>query len=284
MSADFGLIGHPLGHSLSPFIHRRLFALRGIFAEYTLLDLPPEEFDSRLAKILPALRGANVTVPYKQRIIPLCDRLEGKAALYRTVNTLMIAHGQTVGYNTDADGFLKALQSAGLTLSGRVLIVGCGGVGTMFACEAAAAGCEVILTDAGAPQKAIELQNRLGELFPQSRCRVAEDPPREPVDLLINASPVGMYPHVDACPVSDEVIAQSKAVFDAVYNPQKTLLLQKAEAFGASGVGGMAMLVWQAAQAQTLWLNVRFSEEEIAALTRDCTEQVRTFSSGHTAP
>ncbi len=277
LSPRFGLIGHPLAHSLSPFIHRRLFALQGLREDYALFDLPEPELAGRLKELLPTLSGANVTVPYKKTVIPLCDRLEGKASLYRTVNCLAVTREGTVGYNTDAEGFLLSLQGAGLSLSGKVLILGCGGVGTMFACEAALAGCEITLFDALSPEKAVSLCGQVASLAPEASCRAAGSVPAERFDLLINASPVGMYPHISGCPVDDGVISRCSACFDAVYNPSPTVLLQKAEALGIPAVGGEAMLVWQAAAAQSVWLGARFDRRDIDAVIGECREQLASF-------
>ena len=138
------VIGHPLGHSMSPFIHRRLFALQGREEDYGSVDIPPEELAGRLAGMLETFRGLNVTIPHKQAVIPCLRRLEGRAALYRSVNTIAVTPEGAVGYNTDADGFLCALKGAGVALRGRAALLGCGGVGRTFACEAALAGCAVV--------------------------------------------------------------------------------------------------------------------------------------------
>lgn len=109
MPLHYGLIGHPLGHSLSPFIHRRLFALQGREGSYTLQDLEPSRLKEELPALLEQMAGLNVTIPYKQEVLPFLDTLEGRAALYRSVNTIAVTGNQGrpvyTGYNTDADGF-----------------------------------------------------------------------------------------------------------------------------------------------------------------------------------
>ena len=141
---SYFVIGHPLGHSMSPFIHSRLFALSGRPAAYEARDIPPEQLSAALREMLPQVQGLNVTIPHKQAVIPLLDRLEGRAKLYRSVNTIAVTESGAVGYNTDADGFLCALKAGGVSLAGRVALLGCGGVGRTFACEAALAGCRLI--------------------------------------------------------------------------------------------------------------------------------------------
>ncbi len=274
MSSSYCLIGHPLGHSLSPYIHRRLFTLSGRKATYDLQDMAPAELATAFPDLLKRIGGCNVTIPYKQQVLPFLDRLEGKAALYETVNTVAVTDNGIVGYNTDADGFLCALKDADIPLCGRVCLLGAGGAGTVLAFEAALAGCEVVVFDPFAPASAERLCERLRAAAPEAVCKAVTDFPAGNFDLLINASPVGMYPKTDACPAPDSLIARSSAVFDVIYNPQKTQLLQKAEANGAKTAGGMAMLVWQAAIAQGYWFGDRFNTADIAAVIDGCYDEL----------
>ena len=273
MSSPLCLIGHPLGHSLSPFIHTRLFALAGRDGTYTLCDIAPDNFGYEIPAVLRAVGGCNVTIPYKQAIVPFLDRVEGKAALYQTVNTVAVTADGVIGYNTDADGFLCALREADILLSGRVLVLGAGGAGTVIGFEAASAGCEVLLYNR-THKTAETLCNHIRNTVPDADCTAVDKFPDGTIDLLINTTSVGMYPHTDACPVPDEVIARCKAVFDVIYNPRQTVLLQKAEANGAKTAGGMAMLVWQAAIAHQHWFGTAFDPADIARLIDDCYDEL----------
>ena len=245
------VIGHPLGHSMSPFIHRRLFALQGREEDYGSVDIPPEELAGRLAGMLETVRGLNVTIPHKQAVIPCLRRLEGRAALYRSVNTIAVTPEGAVG--------------------GRAALLGCGGVGRTFACEAALAGCAVVNAVRDADREAAAaLKEYVLALSPKTDYAIVSLDnlaAQGDFDLLINATPVGMYPHADASPLEGEAVKRCAAVFDAVYNPRRTRLLELAEAAGARTVGGMPMLVWQAAAAHTVWYGASFREEDIQALT-----------------
>lgn len=274
MSALYNLIGHPLGHSLSPFIHEHLFALSAQDAQYALQDLSPDRFETEAAALLPTLAGGNVTIPYKQRIVPLLDRLEGKAALYRTVNTFKVTAEETVGYNTDADGFLAAMREAGVALQGQVALLGSGGAATVFACEAALAGCDVTVYRPLDVPSAEALCDRVNGLAGRTACKVSDAFPEGTVDLLLNATPVGMYPHTDACPIDKALASRCAAVFDAIYNPRRTRLLETAAANGATAVGGMAMLVWQAAIAHSHWYGAQFPSDKIEALIAACYDEL----------
>lgn len=276
----YALIGHPLGHSMSPFIHSRLFALQGLGegkTAYTIRDIEPAALQDELPRLLETVAGLNVTIPYKQAVIPYLDRLEGRGALYRSVNTIAVTSREKVGYNTDAEGFLSALKAGGAALQGRVLLLGCGGVGRTFACEAALAGCEII--NAVRPsglEKAHALKQYVQQLAPQTAYTVttlenlaAEVNRAGRIDLLINATPVGMFPKADAIPVSPAVLTRTAAVFDAIYNPRETKLLAAARAQGAVTIDGMPMLVWQAVLAHTLWYGASFRDGDILQLVED---------------
>ena len=267
-NAPFFVIGHPLGHSMSPFIHIRLFAAQGITARYTARDIAPDRLEAELPDLLETAGGLNVTIPYKQAVIPFLDGLRGRAELYRSVNTVAITDEGCFSYNTDAEGFLAALEGGGVALKGRVALLGCGGVGRTFACEAALAGCTIVngVRESDLPQAA-ELEAYVRRLAPEVAYEITTlDRLQGDFDLLINATPVGMYPHADAMPVEKAVLDRTAAVFDAVYNPGVTALLACAAACGAKTVGGMPMLVWQAAIAHRIWYKAEFSAGDMAAL------------------
>ena len=268
---SYFVIGPPLGHSMSPVLHSRLFALSGRPAAYEARDIPPEQLSAALREMLPQVQGLNVTIPHKQAVIPLLDRLEGRAKLYRSVNTIAVTESGAVGYNTDADGFLCALKAGGVSLAGRVALLGCGGVGRTFACEAALAGCRLI--NAVRPEDfeaSRALKDYVLSLVPGAAFETVElSRLSGDFDLLINATPVGMYPRCDASPVDPGVLARCAAVFDAVYNPEETRLLSAARAAGARTVGGMPMLVWQAAVAHTCWYGADFQAEAVASIIAD---------------
>lgn len=269
----YTLIGCPLGHSMSPFIHERLFRLAGQEASYTLTEIPADKLPDSV-EMLRTLCGFNITIPYKTDIIPYLSGLDETAQRYQSVNTVAVgADGSLFGYNTDCSGFL---HSVGEIPSGsRVLLIGCGGVGRMMATECWLHGVTLTIVErdlARANALAAELQTRFPETG--STVRVLEAAPEEEFDLLMNATPVGMYPKTDACPVPDAVIARSGRVFDVIYNPTETQLIRKAKALGKEAVGGSAMLVWQAAVAQSIWNGTRFAPEAISGLIGEMEAEV----------
>lgn len=272
----YAVIGHPIGHTMSPFIHKRLFALSGINAEYGVMDIAPENLKAEYESTLKQLDGFNITIPHKQNIIPLIDRIDKKAEMYGSVNTVSIRDGIAKGYTTDPDGFLKALEAAKITIGGRVVILGCGGVARTMAYEVVLKG--VALTFAVRDED-VEIAKALcGEITNTVKganvqyCLISQI--EGDIDVLINATPLGMYPKTEIQPVSDKVIFRSKSVFDAVYNPLETVLIQKALSNGSRAVGGMAMLVWQAVVAHEKWDNSTYDVKDIEKICIDASKEL----------
>ena len=281
----FAVTGHPIAHTMSPFIHSRLFSLNGRDASYMVLDIAPEELKASMPR-LRELDGFNITIPHKQAIIPLLDALDEKAAFFHSVNTVKNENGRLTGYTTDGAGFTKALAGAGVKLAGRIAVLGAGGASRVMAFEALEAAAEPDITIAARAHsqpaaKALceELAGVLEKQGRKGRLSVSTlDGLNGEFDLLVNGTPVGMYPHVDASPVSKEILRHCAAVFDAVYNPNETMLLRLAREYGAKAVGGMRMLVGQAAAAQEIWYGASFREADVDALCRDAVEEMgRTF-------
>lgn len=243
----YALIGHPLGHSLSPQIHRALLAAAHLEGDYRLLDIAPEDLANRLPE-LQTLRGFNVTIPHKQAVLSAMAELDEKAALFGAVNTVAVRGGKFYGYNTDCYGFLRSLSAAGIPLAGRVLVLGTGGVARMFAFEAVLAGAAVTLA-ARTPSKGCALAAEIAEKCGRAVTVTDFNSVTGDWDLIVNGTPVGMFPKVDACPLEPGVLAHTAAVFDAIYNPMETRLLRLARQNGAKTVNGLPMLVWQAAVA-----------------------------------
>ena len=273
----FAVIGHPIGHTMSPFIHKRLFELSGVEAEYTKLDIAPENLADEYKNVLSKLDGYNITIPHKQNIIPLIDEIDEKAKMYGSVNTVANINGVAKGYTTDPDGFLKALDAAGIVLDGRVVILGCGGVARTMAYEVVLKGLPLLFA---VRKEDVEIAKSLCSEIENtvkgakvSFCVI--DELEGDINVLVNATPLGMFPKVDVQPVSDSVINRCASVFDAVYNPLETVLIKKALANGAKAVGGMSMLVWQAVVAHEKWDGSVYDKDDIAKLCIDSAEELK---------
>ncbi len=275
----FAITGYPLGHTMSPPIHKALFALSGRDAEYIVREVPPESVDTDYPALLKECSGFNVTIPHKLNIIPFLDKLADSAKRYGAVNVVKCADGEeTVGYNTDVDGFVRSIENMGTSLSaGDLLLLGCGGVGRMIAIEAALEGAsEVTLAvrESDIPA-AHELKKDIQAASPNTLVTVTLlSEIKGHHHLMVNATPVGMFPHTDVAPVEAEVLTQVDYLMDVIYNPTETLLMKYAKAAGVPCCGGMSMLVWQAVVAHEIWDGDTYQKEDIDALVKQMEAQL----------
>lgn len=271
----YAILGYPLKHTMSPPIHKRLFELEGKSGvEYEICEYAPETLAENVS-YLNALGGYNITIPFKVDIIKYIDELDESAKRYDSVNCVVNRGGKNIGYNTDCYGFLRALEAGGAKLGGRVLQIGCGGVGRMMAIEALLHGADLTVVvlkgfedTAEAVVSELKKQGCGEDVLKRFKYIYAEQIEGD-FDLLVNATPVGMFPKVDNCPVSEEVISHCACVFEVIYNPDKTKLMQIAEAQGKTAIGGMAMLVWQAVVAHEIWSGAKYSDSDIEKLICD---------------
>lgn len=274
----YALIGHPLGHSMSPLIHEKLFALSDISDfSYELVDIAPENLPAS-EELIKSFKGLNVTIPHKQTVIPFMDELGESAKRYNSINCIKNDNGKLTGYNTDCDGFLMSAEK--LPITENVAVLGCGGVGRMMAIETALHGGK--LTLAVIPQDVKNAQILMAEIL--SKCsdasvKIADiSTLDDSFDLIINATPVGMYPKTDNCAISDNLIEKCSGVFDAIYNPTETLLMKKARSQGKTAVGGASMLVYQAVKAHEIWYGGKFRTEDIDRIIKAVEDSVNAMN------
>lgn len=245
-----GLIGEHLGHSYSKRIHEVL----GGYA-YDLIEVRPCDLDAFIKnKDFAAL---NVTIPYKKTVIPYLDELDERARRIGAVNTIVNDHGKLTGYNTDAYGFRFMLESAGITIRGRkVMMLGNGG---------AAQAVQAVLQELGA-REIIKVKQS-----PSSETLTYEQAYRDHPDtqVIVNTSPVGMSPDRDGIPIDFTCFNQLESVADVIYNPHRTRLIVEAQARGCQTAGGLVMLVAQAAEAIRLFAGKQITEAEILNLSAE---------------
>ena len=278
---QFAVIGSPIGHTISPFINQRMFDITKVSAEYEAYDVSTYD----LTTIFPALcklDGYNVTIPHKYAIVPYLDELSKKALKYRSVNTIMNKDGKSFGYTTDPAGFLKSLEYEKIDLKGRVVIIGAGGVARILAYESVLAGCATVI--AARPTGLKNAANLAGDIksntiHPQiETCLI--DHLKGPIDILINATPCGMYPKTDEMAVSSDIVKSSSVVFDCIYNPYRTKLLNVAKSYGIKTISGLPMLVLQAAEAHRIWTGAEFSQDDISQIIEDSRKEMKNVFGG----
>ncbi len=257
------LIGWPIRHSISPAMHNAAFQTLGIDGDYSLLPVErPEDLEKTISalKADPEWVGANVTVPYKEKILPHLDRLEGAAAALKAVNTIVRKGGKLIGHNTDMPGFLADLKRNGMDPAGKpALVIGSGGAARAVVLGLVSCGCTVCLV-AVIREQAAALASELGrgrvEAIGWDDLRLAAKV--NGAALIVNTSPVGMWPKTDATPWPKGLaLPGSASVYDLVYNPLETRFLREAKSLGAKTAGGLGMLVEQGALAFELWTGAR---------------------------
>ncbi len=257
-----GVMGWPVGHSLSPIMHNAAFAELDLDWVYVPLPVHPENVAQALNG-LAALNfvGSNVTVPHKQAVMRHMDELSEAAQITGAVNTIHIRDGKIVGANTDPAGFLNSLREGGCHPQGmRVAVLGAGGAARAVVYVLTKAQVDSVIVFNRTAERAAFLVDDLAESFPGSRLSfraltsdtlAALD---NNVDLVVNTTSVGMHPRSDACPWPDDIPLPANAWFyDLVYNPLETIFLARARAAGASVIDGLGMLVHQGALSFQKW-------------------------------
>lgn len=263
-TARFAVLGQSLPHTWSPYIHNSLFDAAGLDAVYLPVTVPPERLGSVTDVFRSCFSGFNVTIPYKEKILPFLDDVDEAARVCGAVNTVEIRNGRMIGHITDGLGMLRAIEERGVeTHQADVLILGGGGAARVAGYAFLSRGGRVTFAVRDA-QKGNALVHALAQTQQDGLRRLSVRPLAdcaEAHDILINCTPVGMYPHVDACPVSADVIARCRAVFDAVYNPRETRLLALARQNGLPAIEGLGMLFYQAVEAQKFWFGDRIASK-----------------------
>ena len=252
----FALIGKKLAHSLSVPIHRMFFEEIGIQGAYRLIEIPEDRLsEATQAFALLGFAGFNVTIPYKQAIMPFLSGIDPFARRVGAVNTVCRRPDGLYGYNTDVPGFLAMLRRLETHVSGQAcVILGASG-------GAAKAAIEALRTEGA---KKLWLVTR----EPAGRASLGDDAEWSGYEalgdldaaLLVNCTPVGMYPNADASPLDAALLPRFGAVADMIYNPLETRLMREARAAGLPAQNGLYMLVAQAVAAQEIWQGARYDQ------------------------
>ena len=255
-----GLIGYPLGHSLSPKIHTAALQACGLQGDYSLFPVHPEDIQG-LKDLLARVRtgeisGLNVTIPHKQNVIELMDELSPTAKAIGAVNTIYLRENKLIGDNTDAQGFLSdlkrflTLECDSLLSQKNALILGAGGSARAVVYALVNDGWDVTVA-----ARRIEQAGQLVNSFPSRKVKAITftDLQFSTFDLLVNATPIGMTPNIDQPPWPVDLSLPNAVIYDLVYNPRETKLVKDARAQGLNATTGLGMLIEQAALAFEIW-------------------------------
>ena len=253
----YGLLGERLSHSISPDIHEEIFSILNINGAYKIFEIEKNDIckfcDSlRLLKI----KGINVTIPYKQVVMKYLDSISDEARKIGAVNTINLKEGKLYGYNSDYFGFETIIKKYSVELDGKIAVV----LGTGGASKAVV----TYILDKGIGKIYLVSRNHKNESYYKDD-RVErityEEIKKVKGDIIINTTPVGMYPKVGISPVDEEVIENFETLIDIIYNPRMTKFLDIGKKLNKKICGGLEMLVGQAIRSEEIWQEIEINDE-----------------------
>jgi shikimate dehydrogenase len=271
------VIGDPIAHSLSPKLQNFLIRYFALPFAYEALHIRQHELPAMMQRLhRDEFRGINITIPHKQAVLPFLDVIDETAAQIGAVNTIVVENGKLSGYNPDALGFLRSLKAAGIEIADQkafVLGAGGGARAVIFALLQAHSAriwiCNRNPDRAGALMAAFTTFADAERLQNVSWAERAIWLKKNEVNLIINTTRVGMHPHEDESPLSDEAFSKQPAAVDLVYNPFRTAFLRAAHSAGAKAVSGLGMLIYQGVAALELWSNQALNIHDIYSNLED---------------
>lgn len=265
-----GLIGNPVGHTLSPVIHNSLADIYN----HNLVYVPFPVEENRVEEAVKGayalnVLGCNVTVPYKSKVMPYLKEMDSYAEKIGAVNTLVRIEDGFMGYNTDAPGLCRAMKSDGIALEGtHAVIIGAGGVARAAAMMLAENGVRYILIMNRTLEKAENLAEHIKKFYPDIFIKAVQNTDfscfgKEKEFLAVQATNVGMYPGCDQTAIRDERFYRAVHTgYDMIFNPFETVFMKKVKEHGGKAYNGLKMLLYQGIIAYELWTNVSVTEEQ----------------------
>lgn len=246
MTKSYGLIGYPLSHSFSKKYFTEKFEKENIMdCEFNAFAIEKIEMLPQLIKDNPTLKGLSVTIPYKESVIAFLDELDETAKIIGAVNCIKISSGKLIGYNTDAFGFKQSIKPFLESHHERALILGTGG---------ASKAVEYVLSEIGIDCHFVTRDKSKVKSQKMFEYDEVNENMINAFKLIVNASPIGMFPNVNTAPkIPYEFISSSHLLYDLVYNPAETEFLKRGKAKGAATVNGLSMLHQQAEEAWRIW-------------------------------
>lgn len=265
-----GLIGKTLGHTASPAIHEKIYRAMGISGTYDVLEMPPDQLEGNMKYLAKdGYTGCNVTIPYKRDVMPYLTDISREARIIGAVNTIHFTDEGAFGYNTDYGGFGRSLEQAGIGVAGRdCVVLGTGGAARAIIQYLADKNAKSITVVSRLPHSKIEFDDFTKKIG-ASEIDYQSFETSHAGDVLVNCTPVGMFPHIDRCPVSETCIMAFPAVVDLIYNPKDTELLKMARRHGARTLNGMYMLVAQAVGSEEIWMGREISSSVVEQIAKE---------------
>ncbi|MDT8861441.1 shikimate dehydrogenase [Alkalihalobacillus sp. MEB130] len=268
MGKVFGLLGHPVGHSMSPQIHNDAFNKEGIEAVYHAFDVKPELVREAISGLRALqIAGCNVTVPHKLAVMEFLDEIDEEARLIGAVNTIVNQDGKLIGYNTDGRGYVQSLleEMNSDIKDKRILIIGAGGAARGVLTALLQHGIAHVAITNRTLEKAnsfLALANNFS-ISAEAIDRIDAEERLHEFDVVINTTSVGMSPHIHETPLSLTKLRKESVVSDLIYNPLETTFLKEAKSQGALIINGVGMFVNQAALSFEYWTGKKPDREQM---------------------
>lgn len=255
----YGLIGNPINKSLSPKIHNFIFNSLDLNNVYLAFDVEKENLQKAIEgfKVI-RVKGFNVTIPFKQEIMKYLDEIDSKAKIIGAVNTVKNENGKLVGYNTDGDGFLQVFQEEGIEIPGKnILLIGAGGAAYAIGSTLALNNVATITIANRNQDNALNLKEHLRSISNNMNMETSDlnlfNLNKKEVDMIINTTSIGMYPMENLAPIELNGFTDNIVVYDIIYKPKETKLLERARFHNYKTINGIHMLLNQAILSQKIW-------------------------------
>lgn len=279
----FALLGEPLGHSLSPVLHKAIYRQLEIDdASYRTVELPDERLKSFFSGFkVGGFDGINVTVPHKAAVIALLDEVDSKAKLLNAVNCINRTDNKLTGYNTDLLGFAYSLRQNHVSIEGNEFaIIGAGGSAQAVGAVLAEGEAKVVSIVNRTAERAEKLKQTIAEINDSVKVNIITEADlakrSKHLDCVVNTTSVGMSPKDKESPLSTDVFSENTLAFDLIYNPTKTKFLKDAEKQGAAVVNGLQMLVAQAVYSVEIWMGGNIvAHVDMNALVRELEKAIK---------
>lgn len=255
----YGLLGEKLSHSLSPEIHKLILKHINEEGSYKLFEIKEEALEDFIKSIkLLKVKGCNVTIPYKTDIMKYLDSISGEAKRIGAINTISLVDNKVYGYNTDYYGFGYMLHYHKVETKGKIAVI----LGNGGACKACA---NYLLDNEISKVYVVSRKDIVNNIFNDCRIELINYKDLENIkgDILINSTPIGMYPNTGQSPVGDCIIKNFSVIVDLIYNPKETELMITGKKLSKEVVGGLFMLVGQAVKAQEIWHDIAIDNDII---------------------
>lgn len=271
------LIGHPVAHSISPILHNKVYRKIGLDMAYLAHSIEADDLRDGI-KGLQALGyiGFNVTIPHKESIIEHLDIIDPTAKAIGAVNTVKNVEGKLIGYNTDGLGFMESLKSSNVECShSTITILGAGGAARAIAMSLVEKNPEEIHIINRSQERGLKLARDINKFAGYELSRLSETIPVY-ADIIINTTPLGMWPHSEGNPLAEYSLNSKSVVCDIVYNPIETSMLKQARNSGCVTINGLGMLVGQGMKALEIWTGKTIDSSTIKWITHELINYMKT--------